>query len=106
MKRKLLFLLTIGLFLLGGCGNRSEKDIINDLTKKINASKSYYIEGTLEIVNNEDVYTYDVNVSYSAKNNYKVDLVNKVNNHEQIILRNSDGVYVITPKINNILNID
>ena len=100
MKRKLLFLLTIGLFLLGGCGNRSEKDIINDLTKKINASKSYYIEGTLEIVNNEDVYTYDVNVSYSAKNNYKVDLVNKVNNHEQIILRNSDGVYVITPKIN------
>ena len=26
-----------------------------DLTKKINDSKAYYIEGDLEIVNNEDV---------------------------------------------------
>jgi len=29
-----------------------------------------------------------------------VELVNTVNNHEQIILRNSDGVYVVTPRIN------
>ena len=34
------------------------------------------------------------------KDNYKVSLVNTVNNHEQIILRNSDGVYVVTPRIN------
>ncbi len=61
---------------------------------------AYYIEGALEIVNNEDVYTYDVNVSYAKDDNYKVDLVNNVNNHEQIILRNDDGVYVVTPRIN------
>jgi outer membrane lipoprotein-sorting protein len=83
-----------------GCGKNSESDVIKDLTKKINDSKAYYVDGTLEIVNNEDVYTYNVNVSYKEKDNYKVSLVNTVNNHEQIILRNSDGVYVVTPRIN------
>lgn len=100
MKKKLLFLLVGGLFLLGGCGKATESDIIKDLTKKINNANSYYIEGILEIVNNEDIYTYDVEVSYAKKDNYKVRLVNNVNNHEQIILRNSEGVYVVTPRIN------
>ena len=100
MKKKLLFLLVGGLFLLGGCGKATESDIIKDLTKKINNANSYYIEGTLEIVNNEDIYTYDVEVSYAKKDNYKVRLINNVNNHEQIILRNSEGVYVVTPRIN------
>lgn len=101
MKKKLLFLIMIiGVFAISGCGKNSESDVIKDLTKKINDSKAYYVDGTLEIVNNEDVYTYNVNVSYKEKDNYKVSLVNIVNNHEQIILRNSDGVYVVTPRIN------
>lgn len=100
MKKKILFILLVGVFLLSGCGNTSESSIIKDLEKKINNSKSYYIEGTLEIVNNEDLYTYDVKVSYAKGDNYKVNLTNKVNNHEQVILRNSDGVYVVTPRIN------
>ena len=101
MKKKLLLLIMIiGVFVISGCGKTSESDVIKDLTKKINDSKAYYVEGTLEIVNNEDVYTYNVNVSYKEKDNYKVSLVNTVNNHEQIILRNSDGVYVVTPRIN------
>lgn len=101
MKKKLLFLIMIiGVFAISGCGKNSESDVIKDLTKKINDSKAYYVDGTLEIVNNEEVYTYNVNVSYKEKDNYKVSLVNTVNNHEQIILRNSDGVYVVTPRIN------
>lgn len=101
MKKKLLFLTMImGVFLITGCGKTTESDVIKDLTKKINNSKAYYIEGNLEIVNNEDVYTYDVKVSYKEKDNYKVDLTNTVNNHQQIILRNSSGVYVVTPRIN------
>ena len=52
--------------------------------------------GVLEIINNEDTYTYDVNVSYKEKENFRVSLKNQVNNHEQIILKNNDGVYVKT----------
>ena len=100
MKKGMLFLMIFGLFVLGGCGKISEKDIVKEFSKKVSNSDSYYIEGTLDIVNNEDIYTYDVKVSYAKKDNYKVELVNTVNNHEQIILRNSDGVYVVTPRIN------
>jgi len=100
MKKRVLFLLVLSLFVLSGCFKVGEKDILKEFSKKVNDSDSYYIEGTLDIVNNEDVYTYDVKVSYAKKDNYKVELVNTVNNHEQIILRNSDGVYVVTPRIN------
>ena len=100
MKKKLIYVLTIGLFLLGGCGKVSEKDVLNIFEKKVNNSKSYYLEGKLDIVNNEDIYTYDVEVSYKDNDNYKVNLVNTVNSHQQIILRNNEGVYVVSPKIN------
>ena len=43
---------------------------------------------------------YDVSVSYKRKDNYRVALRNKTNNHEQIILKNKDGVYVLTPNLN------
>ena len=100
MKKRILFLLVTSLFVLSGCFKVGEKDILKEFSKKVNDSDSYYIEGTLDIVNNEDIYTYDVKVSYAKKDNYKVELVNTVNNHQQIILRNDDGVYVVTPRIN------
>lgn len=100
MKKILLrCFLIIGIFLLSGCGNNKE-DVVNKLTSKIGKSKSYYINGELEIINNEDTYFYDVEVSYKEENQFKVLLKNKTNNHEQIILRNSDGVYVLTPSLN------
>ena len=45
-----------GLFILGGCGKVSEKDIVKEFSKKVDNADSYYIEGTLDIVNNEDIY--------------------------------------------------
>jgi len=67
MKKRILFLMLIGLFVLGGCGKVSERDIVKEFGKKVDNADSYYIEGTLDIVNNEDIYTYDVNVSYAKK---------------------------------------
>ncbi len=88
------------IFLISGCGKYSEDDIIKDFKKKIEKASSYNIEGKMEIINNEDTYTYDVEVSYQEKDNYLVSLLNTSNNHEQVILRNKDGVYVITPSLN------
>ncbi len=99
MKKIFLTGLFLCLFLLTGCGKYSEKTIVKDLNKKINAVTGYHIEGTMEIYNGEDVYTYDVDSSYE-NDNYRVSLTNKLNNHEQIILRNADGVYVLTPSLN------
>ena len=94
----------LGIFLclifLTGCGKKSEGDVLKSYTSAVEKVKSYYLNGKMELVNNEDVYTYDISVSYEADDNYKIELVNTVNNHEQVILRNSEGVYVVTPSLN------
>ena len=96
MKKIILWCLVFfSAFLLAGCG-KENKDVVKELNNKINKSKSYYIIGELEIINNEDTYTYDAEVSYRAENQFKVLLKNKTNGHEQIILRNDEGVYVKT----------
>ncbi len=83
-----------------GCGKYTVKDAQKDLEKKINKLDSYNLTGEMEIINNDDVYKYDVDVSYSKTDKFRVSLKNKTNNHEQIILKNNDGVYVLTPTLN------
>ena len=96
MKKYLIVVLTI---LLIGCG-KSEKNIINKVVKKYEDISSYSMDGTLKMFNGENTYSYKVNVQHKKDDLYKVQLINEVNNHEQIILRNKDGVYVLTPSLN------
>jgi outer membrane lipoprotein-sorting protein len=100
MKKIFLICLVFLSFFVVGCGKYNDKDIVKDLSKKINKAKGYYLEGEMEIFNNDNVFRYDVTVSYEHKNNYRVSLKNIDNNHEQIILKNEDGVYVLTPSLN------
>ena len=98
MKKYLfLFILVLCMFLVG-CGKNNNKSIKDDLIKSVKDLKGYQLNGKLEVVNNDDVFNYDVMVSYKDKDYYRVSLKNMANNHEQIILRNDDGVYVKTHK--------
>ena len=99
MKRILLCLLGVCL-LLTGCGKFSQKDIVKELEKKFDDSKGYKLNGSLSVINNDETYDYSVDVSYKKDDFYKVILTNKTNDHTQIILKNEEGVYVITPSLN------
>ena len=98
--KKCIFVV-ICLFLIG-CGKYNEKDAYKELVKNVENLKSYHIEGDLLIYSGEDSYNYDVDVAYKGGDCsfYRVSLINKINNHEQIILKNDDGVYVLTPSLN------
>ena len=98
MKKIVLFLGLI--FILCGCGQSNDKNLVKDLKRKVDDANAYEMKGTLEIYRNEDKYTYDIDSSYSKDDLFKVSLINKNNNHEQIILRNKEGIYVITPSLN------
>ena len=100
MKKIFVGIIITMLLVTTGCGKNTESSVINDLEKKINKASAYKISGDLEIVNNDEVYNYDIEVSYKKDNNYKVILTNKANDHTQIILKNADGVYVLTPALN------
>ena len=97
MKKIILFLSVFILFITG-CGKYSEKDIVEELRKKI--KDSYRLTGELVISNNDDLYNYEVDVSYKKDKYYKVSLTNTNNNHTQVILKNDDGVYILTPALN------
>ena len=104
MKKRLIFVtLLFACLLLSGCGKESAKSIINKLEDKLDKTDAYQVTGDLNIYSNEDEYAYQVTVSYQKDNQFRVLLKNKTNNHEQIILRNNDGVYVMTHKSTQLL---
>jgi len=90
----------LGMFvLLCGCGN-NKNNILDKFVKKLENTDRYILKGTMNIVSNEDTFTYNVEASKSKDGYYKVNLINKINNHEQVILKNDNGVYVVTPDLN------
>ena len=98
MKRLAVILCFV--LLLCGCGKESKDDVIKDFKNNINNSKSYKVTGNMEISNDEETFTYSLESYYLKDDYYKVILVNQTNNHEQIILKNQDDIYVITPALN------
>ena len=54
----------------------------------------------MQVVKQEGNILFDVKVDYLQPNYYKVRLQNKANNNVQVILKNNDGVFVITPALN------
>lgn len=100
MKKIFLLVAIIATLCLTGCGTLDDKEIKNNFIKDIEGLKAYHMEGNLKLTNNDDNYEYEVEVNYQKDNNYKVTLINKANDYEQIILKNKEGVYVITPSLN------
>ena len=100
MKKIFISITLLLVVLLTGCGKQNQDDVIQDLTKKIDKNDGYQVKGTLKLINDEESYLYDVEVDYRKKDNFRVILINKNNSHKQIILKNNNEVYVLTPSLN------
>ena len=97
MKKLLLVLLMI--CLVTGCGKTKETNIKEEFIKANEKKDTYLVKGTMDIISNEDTFTYNVTAARN-KDLYRVNLINTINNHEQVILKAADGVYVVTPSLN------
>ena len=98
--KKIVIVLLVFCLLVTGCGINNQASITNDLKKKINSLNSYQVIGNLSVNNNDEIYNYDVEVKYKKNDYYKVTLINTSNDYKQIILKNNEGVFVITPALN------
>ena len=92
--KKIFLCLILICLILTGCGKKDEKTVLKEFGDKVNKTNSYYLSGKMELLNNEDVYNYNIGVSYEKDDHYKIELTNVINDHKQVILRNEDGVYV------------
>lgn len=97
MKKYLIVLL--GVLCLFGCGKADQSNVKDEFVKNISKKNSYLVKGTMNIISNEDTFSYNITVAKS-NDNYRVNLVNTINNHEQVILRSNNEVYVVTPSLN------
>lgn len=52
--KKYLILITIMCLILTGCGSYKLEDAVNDFTKSVENSKSYKLNGTMEISSGEE----------------------------------------------------
>ncbi len=98
--KKIISLVLCLLLLTSGCGKKNKDNIVKKMNDEITSLKNYNLKGNMEIYTDEETFTYSIEVDYLKDNFYKVNMVNQTNNHEQIILRNNDAVYVITPSLN------
>ena len=76
------------------------KGVIKKYKNNLEKANFYTMTGQMDIVSNEELYNYEVKVLYLKPDYYKVSLVNKQSNHEQIILKNKNGTFVVTPSLN------
>ncbi len=98
MKKYIILFLSL-LFIITGCGKGESANIKEDFIKNLERKETYLVKGTMNIISNEDTFSYNI-VAAKNKDYYRVNLVNTINNHEQVILKSDEGVYVVTPSLN------
>ncbi|MBR5662019.1 MAG: outer membrane lipoprotein carrier protein LolA [Bacilli bacterium] len=103
--KKILCLILV-LLLLTACGKNDVESISKRFSDDVNNSNSYKILAKMKIISDEEEFNYNLDIMHLKDNYYKVILTNISNNHEQVILRNNDGVYVITPSLNKSFKFD
>ncbi|MDW0110161.1 LolA family protein [Sporosarcina aquimarina] len=94
-----LVLLGAVLMLLTACGAPSKEDVVKKLSGKWNDSTGYDLQATMEIKTGEEPRLYDVTVWHTKPDFYKVDVSQKGKDESQMIVRNEEGVFVVTPSL-------
>jgi len=87
---------------LSACGTKDAESVVKDLDKFINNLDGYRGKGEMTLHSGQTPQTYQVDVSYSAPDKYRIELTNANQDITQIVLRNDEGVFVLTPQQNKI----
>ncbi|MDP5276323.1 LolA family protein [Chengkuizengella axinellae] len=95
-----VFIIVISVSLiLSACGARDADDVVNDLEKKIKDMESYHGTGTMTLNTGNEAQEYQLEVSYKSPHYYRISITNTGRDVTQIVLRNDEGVFVLTPHL-------
>ena len=101
--KKRLFILMIGLvtiLVLSACGAKSQEDVVSALNKKQEELSGYKVKATMTLQMGTDPHEYQVEIWHKDPEFYRVNLQNATKDQNQMILRNEEGVFVLTPALN------
>lgn len=109
MKKKMLIAGIALVVLIAGFIMFRPKSFSKECEKTMSNLTSYTMQGEMELNKGEDVKSYLLEVNYKkgeADDYYKVSLFDKNLNQEQVLLRNNEGVFVVTPSLNQIFKFE
>lgn len=86
--------------LLSGCGKKDAGSVVEDLDDLMNEITSYQGVGTMTLHTSQQPLQYDVEVWYQSPHYYRIALTNAKKDVTQIVLKNDEGVFVLTPNLN------
>lgn len=100
--RRITWVLTIVIAfstLLAACGTKNSADVVKDLDQVVTKMESYEGSGMMTLHTGDKPQEYRVEVWYQNPSYYRIALTNAQKDVTQIVLRNDQGVYVLTPSL-------
>ncbi|MFF2157521.1 DUF4367 domain-containing protein [Paenibacillus chitinolyticus] len=85
--------------LLAGCGKKDAGSVVKDLDHVIGKLESYQGTGRMVLQTGQEPQEYQVEVWYQQPHYYRISLTNEKKDITQVVLRNDDGVFVLTPHL-------
>jgi outer membrane lipoprotein-sorting protein len=95
-----ILLLMAMILVLSGCGQKGSKDVVKDLGDHIDKMSGYKMNAVLTLQTGKEPQAYNVEVWHNKPDLYRVALTSEQKDITQIILRNNEGVFVLTPHLN------
>lgn len=103
MKMKAIGLTIIAIIMVVGIKVMKGSSFEKQWNNKIEQMTSYILKGDMELRKGQDYQKYDLEVYYQKEHDqYKVVLNDPNINQSQSIVRNQEGIYVMTPQLNQI----
>src|SRR6185312_11129691 len=100
MRSRIFSLLVVVIaIVLAACGAPSKDNVTKKLSDKWNDSKGYEVQATMEIKTGAEPRLYDVDVWHTKPDFYRVHVTQEGKKDSQMIVRNKDGVFVVTPSL-------
>ncbi|SHN31950.1 LolA family protein [Gracilibacillus kekensis] len=102
MKKYTVILLSVFLiFVLSACGEKSKEDVVEKLESNAENMSAYQSQAMMTLKTGNEDQIYRIEVAHKKKDYYRVLLKNDQDEESsQIILRNDEGVFVLTPALN------
>lgn len=104
MRRKVVILMSIVLSLtlvLVACGEKSPEKVLAKLEDRVSTLDGYKANAEMKMGTGQEDQDYEIEIWHKKKDHYRVSL-SSVHDEKgsQIILKNNDGVFVLTPSLN------
>ncbi|WP_339229855.1 outer membrane lipoprotein carrier protein LolA [Oceanobacillus sp. FSL K6-2867] len=99
-KYRMALVLALLIIVLAACGEKSQEDVVGQLQKNVEDMSGYKAVAEMSMNTGQEEQKFNIDVWHKKDDYYRVALENNgERNESQIILKNDDGVFVLTPAL-------